>query len=247
MTAVIFHDFTVYSAALDLYANVRLTTEFEGNGGFINTQVNLRVFWLERPMWFMLVQWGFGAFLALLVLGELMEVAEGWQAAEMVLVETIVESKYKLRLKKLQFAAQYGVPSMYQPIKVLRKLTIRLFQVDPSCVHHIKVLNAFGNAVPKLQDHYEDTMRMLKASGASASKDHIYKENPIVANKLDTTLAWLHTLQNDDGQRRTCVTLQQWRIRLSASLSYYFQNEWNGLDAVSSSHPPPQGHCIALG
>eukprot|EP01047_Picozoa_sp_COSAG01_P070561 COSAG01_NODE_10731_length_2093_cov_1.661986_1_plen_311_part_00 len=32
-TKAIFHDFTLYSAPLDLYANVRLTTEFEGNGG----------------------------------------------------------------------------------------------------------------------------------------------------------------------------------------------------------------------
>ena len=132
-------------------------------------QVNLRVFWLERPFWFMAVQYTFGIFLLLLVFGELLELCDGWRISEMVLVELVIELKYQLRLRKLQFAAQHGIPSLYQPLKVLKKLTIRLYQVDPSCLHHIKTLNDIGMAIPRLQEHYDDTMRMLKASGAAAS------------------------------------------------------------------------------
>ena len=226
-TKAIFHDFTLYSSSLDLYANLRLTTEFEGNGGHMMTHVNLRTFYLQRDMMFMGVQYTFALFLLILIFGELGELRQGWFAAEKVLVERCVELKYDLRLKTLQFGAEHGVPSMYRPMQVLKTLVHRLYRVDSRCTHHIEKLNAIGEAIPKLQTHFDDSMLMLKATGFTTSAK-VYKENVVVKSRLDRTTEDLALLRDPNGN---CIR-KSW-TKTKAAVSFYYQNEWNLLDSIN--------------
>lgn len=196
----------------------------------MTTQVNLRVFWLDRPSSFMFVQYLFALFLLLLVGGELKELVEGWRAAEKTLVEECVELKYSLRLRKLQFAAQNGVPGLYQPQVVLRKLTRRLYMVDRQCTHHIAALNGIGEAVTKLQRHYEDSMRMLKASGIGTSHK-IYVENPVVKWRLAKAEKRLEQLRATNVG--CCGYIRRSYLRLAVAFKCYFQDEWNALDCIN--------------
>lgn len=232
-TKAIFHDFTLYSSSEDLYANVRVTAEFEGNAAVFHMSINLRVFWLERDTSWMSVQYIFSVFLGLLILGELDELRWGMQMAEKVLVERVVELKYLLRLKELQFGAEHGVPELYKPRAVLKKLAYRLYQVDSSCVHHIKQLNAIGNKIPQLEDHFEDALRMLRASGLDASKT-AFRPNPVVTDQLNLAKAHLNELRSaEDGTDSCLKKLQRLRIRWSASVRFYYQTEWNNLDSFN--------------
>eukprot|EP01052_Picozoa_sp_SAG31_P014351 SAG31_NODE_888_length_11219_cov_5.584712_9_plen_344_part_00 len=164
-TRAIFHDFTVYSSSLDMYANVRLTAEFETNAAVFSMSVNLRMFWLTRGIFHTAIDICFAIFLLLLVGGEIVELIKGYECAEKLIIERSVELKYRLRLRKLQFSAEHGLKDSYQPGRVLRKLTYRLYTVSSECVHHIKALNNIGKRIPMLESHYEDSRKMQKASG----------------------------------------------------------------------------------
>ena len=229
-TKAIFHDFTLYSASQDLYANVRVTAEFESNAAIFHMMINLRVFWLDRGTLFMTVQYVFATFLAILILGELDELRHGLKGAEKVLVERVVELKYLLRLKELQFGAEHGVTELYKPRRVLRKLAFRLYQVDASCTHHITALNGIGKKIPPLDDHYEDALRMLHASGMEGSSK-AFHPNPVVTENLAKAQARLLVLRDQDGGM--WHKLHQAAIRLRCSVRYYYSTEWNSLDSFN--------------
>jgi hypothetical protein len=231
-TKAIIHDFTLYSAATDLFAFCRVTAEFEGNGAVFQMAVNLRVFWLERPNWFMAIQYTFLGFLAILMLGEVQELVEGMKMTEKVLVERTVELKYTLRLKQLQFAAEHGVPELYQPHKVLKKLAYRLYEADSSCVHHIQQLNRIGKAIPPLQAHFDEAMQMLHVSGMKGS-GKVFKPNPVVSRRLEKARAELATIRSDEPN--VMVICKTFWLRLRCSYEFYFQGEWNTLDSVNYS------------
>ena len=231
-TKAIFHDFTLYSSSEDLYANVRVTAEFESNAAVFHMAINLRVFWLKRDMAFMAVQYVFAAFLGILVLGELDELRCGMQCADKVLVERVVELKYLLRLKSLQFGAEHGVPHMYKPHKVLKKLAYRLYQVDSTCVHHITELNKIGIKIPTLDQHFEDAMRMLHASGLVSSAVE-FEPNPVVIDQLEASRAELHMLRSPGKDDGYFVSLRKVWVRLKAAKRYYYQTEWNNLDSFN--------------
>ena len=229
-TKAVIHDFTLYSAAQDLFAFCRVTAEFEGNSAVFQMQVNLRVFWLARDTWFMAIQYIFMGFLLVLIVGELQELVEGLQMAEKVLVESTVELKYLLRLKELQFAAEHGVPALYQPHRVLRKLAFRLYEADGSCVHHIVQLNEIGQKIPALQTHFDDAMRMLEVSGMQGS-EKVFKPNPVVSAKLEKARRNLTLIRQED--KTVIEILQTWWLRANCSVMFYFQTEWNGIDSVN--------------
>jgi hypothetical protein len=181
-TKAIFHDFTLYSSSLDTYANVRLVSEFESNAAIFYMSLNLRCFWLTRSAAHLAVDIAFVSFLTLMVAGELQEVATCFAEAEKVLVERCVELKYTLRLRRLQFGAEHGIPALYQPRKVLRKLSYRLYTVDGSCVHHINELNDVGKRIPSLEAHYDDARKMAEASGVESPG--VYHDNPILKRQM---------------------------------------------------------------
>ena len=229
-TKAILHDFTLYSVSEDLFAFCRVTAEFEGNGAVFQMGVNLRVFWVERPNWFMAVQYTFLGFLSILILAELQELKHGLRMTEKVLVERIVEVKYQLRLKQLQFAAEHGVPALYQPHKVLKKLANRLYAADGSCVHHIVQLNKIGNAIPPLQAHFADAMRMLEVSGMKGSSK-VFKPNPVLKGRLEKAEAELAMVRAKDSNVLT--TCKSCWVRMRCSTEFYFQGEWNNIDSIN--------------
>ena len=231
-TKAIFHDFTVYSSAEDLYANVRVIAEFESNAGVFHMGINLRVFWLERSNSWMFAQYIFAVFLLILILGELDELRWGMRVAEKVLVERVVELKYLLRLKELQFGAEHGVPALFKPQKVLKKLAYRLYQADSSCVHHIRELNAIGQKIPPLDSHFQDATRMLRAAGMKASSAR-FQPNPVVTDNLNLARAQLKELRSADESDSLLRKLHLLRIRLSASVRCYYQMDWNNLDSLN--------------
>lgn len=229
-TKAILHDFTLYSASEDLFAFCRVTAEFEGNGAVFQMGVNLRVFWLERPKWFMAVQYTFVSFLLILILGELQELKHGLRMTDKVLVERVIELKYQLRLKQLQFAAEHGVPALYQPHKVLKKLANRLYEADGSCVHHIAQLNKIGTAIPPLQAHFADAMRMLEVSGMKGSSK-VFKPNPVLKARLAKVQAELAMIRAKDSNVLT-ICKSCW-VRIRCSTEFYFQSEWNNIDSIN--------------
>ena len=231
-TKAIFHDFTLYSSSEDLYANVRVIAEFESNAGVFHMGLNLRVFWLERSTSWMLVQYTFAVFLFILILGELDELRWGMRIAEKVLVERVVELKYLLRLKELQFGAEHGLPALYKPRKVLKKLSYRLYQADSSCVHHIRQLNAIGQKIPPLDSHFQDATRMLRAAGMKGSAAR-FKPNSVVTDNLNLAKAQLNTLRAADESDNLLKKLHRLRIRWSAAVRFYYQTDWNNLDSLN--------------
>ena len=231
-TKAIVHDFTLYSVSADLFAFCRVTAEFEGNGAVFQMGVNLRVFWLERPGWFMAVQYTFVGFLLILILSEVQELIQGMKMTEKVLVERAVELKYQLRLKQLQFAAEHGVLELYQPHKVLKKLAFRLYEADGSCVHHIVQLNAIGKAIPPLQAHFDDATRMLEVSGMRGSSKR-FKPNPVLTQRLAKSKAQLAMIRSEASG--VLVLWKRFWVRLWCSTDFYFQGEWNNIDSINYS------------
>ena len=104
----------------------------------------------------------------------------------------------------------------------MRKLSFRLYTVAPSCVHHIKQLNAIGRRIPQLQVHFEDACKMQKASGVDNLQ--IYHESPILKRARLRTARQLATVR---GGGCAC-----W-IRSRCAVDAYFQGEWNLLDFVN--------------
>ena len=202
-TRVIFHDFTVYSSAMDAFMVVRLTCEAGARHGDLI---------VSRDMWYLelrelvgvvqLAEYALYVMLALLIAYELHNFARCYLNPGQLMTEHIIQLRYQLKYKKLHHGAFLKV-CVYEPQRVLNRLTKRLFvkyrqdkmkdkghasvnMVDLSR-DHINFLNNIGQSIVSLHQTY---LRMV-ANGFTA----------------DFTLASVVENKDDDAQYQASLAV----------------------------------------
>lgn len=165
-TVAIFHDVTVVSANKEMYCHVRMLLEIGGNHGLLKPSVALSVLFLDDVASAkVLLETLFMCYVFMLISSEF---AEFWalyaKDSSKELKEQMVEHRYRLRQRMLQYAAFQGI-MVYRPQPVMKKLMHRLFvkyQDDgllyvPSATH-IENMNKIGEDMMKVHNKWR-TMR----------------------------------------------------------------------------------------
>ncbi len=161
-TVAVFHDFTVVSASKQMYCHVRMFLEIGGDHGLIKPSVILSVVFLDDvASGKVLLEALFMGYIFMLISAEL---AEFWalyaKDGTRELKEQMVEHRYSLRQRMLQYAAFQGI-MVYRPQPVMKKLMHRLFvkyQDDgllyvPSATH-IENMNQIGESMIKVHEKW---------------------------------------------------------------------------------------------
>eukprot|EP01043_Picozoa_sp_COSAG02_P090833 COSAG02_NODE_27636_length_605_cov_1.171937_1_plen_153_part_01 len=149
----IFHDLTVVSANKEMYCHIRLLLEIGADHGLIKPSVEMSVVFLDDiASAKVLIETFFMFYIFLLISAEIKEFWELYakdNANE--LKEQIVEHRYSLRQRMLQYAAFQGI-MVYNPQPVMQKLMSRLFvkyqddgpRSDIPSATHIQKMNQIG-------------------------------------------------------------------------------------------------------
>jgi hypothetical protein len=159
----IFHDLTVVSANKEMYCHMRLLLEVGANHGLIKPSVQMSVLFLDDiASGKVLLETFFMSYIFLLIFAELMEFWDLYandNANE--LKEQIVEQRYRLRQRMLQYAAYQGI-MVYNPQPVMQKLMSRLFvkyqddglQADVPSETHIHNMNQIGEDMIQVHEKW---------------------------------------------------------------------------------------------
>jgi hypothetical protein len=107
-TVALFHDYVIYSPMSDSYCTVRLVME-RSEGNIWNKHMSVGVLQLHTfPHIDMIKEIAFMLFVGALVLGELMEFGRAYSDPSQLVKEDIIEQRYDIRLKCLNYAAFQG-------------------------------------------------------------------------------------------------------------------------------------------
>ena len=171
-TQCLIHDFTVYSAAAQMYCSVRLVVEAGvEHGSLLHTahvrMVDLRGF--EHFTFSFAAEVVFALFVGVMIVGEALEIVMVYRSPYRYMREHVVELRYELAYKMLHAAAFQGVLP-YRPKALLDRLTHRLFHkyryfgstagLDSDSMRwwasheHVRKLNEVGERVVRLHSTY---------------------------------------------------------------------------------------------
>lgn len=164
----IMHDLTIVSVNKEMYCHVRLLLEVGANHGRIKPTVQTSIVFLDDvASGKVAAEALFMLYIFVMVFSELSEFWELYtQSGNKELHEQMVEHRYELRQRMLQYAAFQGI-MVYNPHPVMKKLMNRLFvkyqdegQINtnrPSPTH-IDNLNRIGEEMVRVHDKWR-TMR----------------------------------------------------------------------------------------
>jgi hypothetical protein len=261
-TMAVFHDFTVYSPQMDIFCSVRMVLERGPEHGMFSSHVSIRVVELYTfPHFNYIKEIAFVVFVCCLAFGELIEFVACYSNPKKIVIEAMVEQRFQLRLKCLNYAAFQGCLE-YNPNQVMEQLTHRLhivYQEDSAegndddddgeesfipSGEHIAKLNKIGEEIELLHE----TFKKLKEAGyrqgfkLAKTKDTDAKHQAIMAvidifdriRMLHHTKGTYDALDNfGDYGFISKLTRKQFALRLPLAVQGYFDDGWNMVDVVN--------------
>jgi len=254
-TLAVFHDYVIYSPRTDSYCTVRLVMERSGGNVWMK-HISVGVVQLHTfPHIDMIKEVAFMCFVSALVIGELVEFFSIFSDPKQLVKEDIVEHRYDIRLKCLNYAAFQGCFE-YKPNQLIYQLSKRLHlkyqddagdgDEDSVSGDHIQRLNSIGVAVEKLHA----TRTRMKDAGyrkgfdLKKTKDVDAQHQAIMAvmdifdriKKMHVTKGKMDMLDNfGDYGFVSKLTRRQLALRLPLAMRGYFRDGWNYIDVVNYS------------
>ena len=252
-TVAVFHDYVVYSPQSDSYCTVRLVME-RSAGNIWTKHLSVGVLQLFTfPHMNMIKEIAFMLFVAGLAIGELVEFFKVFNNPSQLVKEDIIEQRYEIRLKCLNYAAFQGCIE-YKPNELIYQLSKRLhlkYQDDVGddgedgvSAEHIQRLNAIGVAVEKLHA----TRTRMKDAGyrkgfdLKKTKDQDAQHQAIMAvmdvldriKKMHEAKGKMDMLHNfGDYGFLSKLTRKQLNLRLPLAVRGYFRDGWNYIDVIN--------------
>ena len=233
-TWAIFHDFTMYAKTKDEFCNVRLLYEVDINSGYVETSMNLRVVNLHDFIsndLMMIVEICFVCLLMMLIAAEVIEFRDAFNNATAILSAELVEMKYRYRYRVQLHRAAHG-SKRFDPMNLLRKLSVRLYKSDHLNSHYIVALNDIGRDTVDLQAVFNDAVSTHALTGGHNAEAPFPAHKKWKAELTKKRKEIARSQENVPGATMLQV-FHDFIASFRAAKRFYFGNHWNYIDVIN--------------